>query len=50
MEITDYHAKYYAHELTKCRPAGDIEGLISTLMSAQVDLKPSSGGRRLICV
>ena len=40
MEITDYHAKYYAHELTKRRPAGDIEGLISTLMSAQVDLNP----------
>ncbi len=40
MEITDYHAKYYAQELTKRRPSGDIEGLISTLMSAQVDLNP----------
>ena len=40
MKITDYHAKYYAHELTKRRPSGDIEGLISTLMSAQVDLNP----------
>lgn len=40
MEITDYHAKYYAHELRKRRPSGDIEGLISTLMSAQVDLNP----------
>jgi len=40
MKITDYHAKYYAHELTKSRPSGDIEGLISTLMSAQVDLNP----------
>ncbi|MDE0517946.1 MAG: hypothetical protein OXH36_00100, partial [Bdellovibrionales bacterium] len=40
MKITDYHAKYYAHELTKHRPSGDIEGLISTLMSAQVDLNP----------
>lgn len=40
MKITDYHAKYYAHELTKRCPSGDIEGLISTLMSAQVDLNP----------
>ena len=40
MKITDYHAKYYAHELIKRRPSGDIEGLIPTLMSAQVDLNP----------
>ncbi len=40
MKITDYHAKYYAHELTKHRSSGDIERLISTLMSAQVDLNP----------
>ncbi len=40
MKITDYHAKYYAHELMKRRPSGDIEGLIPTLMSAQVDLNP----------
>ena len=40
MNITDYHAKYYAHELKKRRPAGDIEGLIPTLISAQVDLNP----------
>ena len=40
MNITDYHAKYYAHELLKCRPSGDMEGLIPTLLSAQVDLNP----------
>ena len=40
MEITDYHAKYYAHELIKRYPSGNIEGLIPTLMSAQVDLNP----------
>ena len=40
MQITDYHAKYYAHELTKRRPSGDIEGLIPALVSAQVDLNP----------
>ena len=40
MKTTDYHAKYYAHELTKRCPSGDIEALIPTLMSAQVDLNP----------
>ena len=40
MHITDYHAKYYVHELKKRCPAGDIEGLIPTLLSAQVDLNP----------
>ena len=40
MPITDYHAKYFAHELKKRCPAGDIEGLIPTLLSAQVDLNP----------
>ncbi len=40
MQITDYHAKYYAYELTKRRPSGDIEGLIPALVSAQVDLNP----------
>ena len=40
MQITDYHAKYYAHELKKHCPAGDIERLIPMLLSAQVDLNP----------
>ena len=38
--ITDYHAKYYAHELTRCHPSGDLGGIVPTLMSAQVDLNP----------
>ena len=40
MEITDYHAKYFANELTRLHPSGDLEGLIPTLMNAQVDLNP----------
>ena len=40
MEITDYHAKYFAHELVRQHPSGNLEGLIPTLMDAQVDLNP----------
>lgn len=38
--ITDYHAKYYAHELTKRCPADSMEKLASSLLDAQVDLNP----------
>lgn len=38
--ITDYHAKYYAHELTKRCPSDSLEKFTSTLMDAQVDLNP----------
>ena len=38
--ITDYHAKYYAHELTKRCPAGSMEKFAGTLVDAQVDLNP----------
>jgi len=37
---TDYHAKYYAHELGKRCPSYTLEKLTSTLMDAQVDLNP----------
>ena len=40
MEITAYHAKYYAHELTKRCPADSIEKLAGALVDAQVDLNP----------
>jgi ERCC4-related helicase len=40
MEITDYHAKYYAYELTRRCPSDSLEKLISTLVDAQVDLNP----------
>ena len=38
--ITDYQAKYYAHELSKRCSSDSIEGLAGTLMDAQVDLNP----------
>jgi len=38
--LTDYHAKYYAHELIKRCPSNHVEKLAATLMDAQVDLNP----------
>src|SRR3989454_9176442 len=38
--ITDYHAKYYAHELTKRCSSDSIEKLAGAVASAQVDLNP----------
>ncbi len=38
--ITPYHAKYYAHELTKRCAADSMEKLAGTLVDAQVDLNP----------
>ncbi|MCG7876039.1 MAG: DEAD/DEAH box helicase [Candidatus Thiodiazotropha endolucinida] len=40
MAITDYHAKYYAHELSKRCSSDSLEKLTGTLMDAQVDLNP----------
>ncbi|MBU4201397.1 MAG: DEAD/DEAH box helicase [Verrucomicrobia bacterium] len=40
MQITDYHAKYYAHELTKRCPSDSVEKLTASLLDAQVDLNP----------
>jgi len=40
MEITDYHAKYYAYELMKKCSADSVERLSATLLDAQVDLNP----------
>lgn len=39
-QITDYHAKYYAHELTKRCSSESLEKLAGTLVDAQVDLNP----------
>lgn len=39
-KITDYHAKYFAHELTKRCPSDSLEKLASVLIDAQVDLNP----------
>lgn len=39
-EITPYHAKYFAHELTRQLPANDLGKLTASLQDAQVDLNP----------
>lgn len=40
MNLTPYHAKYYAHELTRRCPSDSIEKLAGALVDAQVDLNP----------
>jgi adenine-specific DNA-methyltransferase len=40
MEFTDYHAKYFAHELTRRCPSDSVEKLAAALADAQVDLNP----------
>jgi SNF2 family DNA or RNA helicase len=40
MQLTDYHAKYLAHELTKRCASDSVEKLASVLADAQVDLNP----------
>ena len=40
MPITDYHAKFIGHELTRRRLADGPEGLTGAVASAQVDLNP----------
>jgi hypothetical protein len=38
--ITDYHALYFAQELSKRCPSDSIEKFAGTLIDAQVDLNP----------
>lgn len=38
--LTNYHAKYIAHELTKRCPSDSVEKLAGALVDAQVDLNP----------
>ncbi|HDS6517131.1 TPA: DEAD/DEAH box helicase [Klebsiella oxytoca] len=40
MPIAEYHAKYFAHELSKRGSPTSIEKLAGTLMDARVDLNP----------
>jgi superfamily II DNA or RNA helicase len=40
LQLTDYHAKYLAHELTKRCASDSVEKLASVLADAQVDLNP----------
>src|SRR5947207_6785390 len=37
---TAYHARYFAHELTRRRPAADVDRLSMSLFDASVDLNP----------
>jgi len=38
--LTNYHAKYFAHELTKRSASDSIEKLASSLFDAQIDVNP----------
>ena len=40
MQLTDYHAKYFAYELTRRFPPDSVEKLTGALVDAQVDLNP----------
>ena len=40
MKLTDYHAKFFAHELTRRCPSDSVEKLAGAVASAQVDLNP----------
>lgn len=40
MNLTPYHAKYIAYELTKRSPSNSLQKLATTLVDAQVDLNP----------
>lgn len=40
MNLTAYHAKYFASELTKRCPSDSVEKLSATLVDAKVDLNP----------
>ena len=37
---TAYHARYFAYELTRKRPAADVDRLSMSLFNASVDLNP----------
>lgn len=43
MQLTDYHAKNFACELTKHCASDSVEKLASVLADAQVDLNPHQG-------
>jgi adenine-specific DNA-methyltransferase len=40
MQLTDYQAKFFAHELTKRCPSVSMEKLAGVLVDAKVDLNP----------
>jgi ERCC4-related helicase len=40
MQVTPYHIRYFAHQLTRRHPSDSVEKLASVLADAQVDLNP----------
>ncbi|WBA11809.1 SNF2-related protein [Salinivibrio kushneri] len=40
MELTDYHAKYFAHDLTRLRRGDQVDRISQSLFDASVDLNP----------
>jgi hypothetical protein len=40
MDLTPYHAKFFAYELTRRCPSDSVERLVGALADAQVDLNP----------
>src|SRR5262245_61850097 len=40
MRLSDFHAKYFAYELSKRSPSDSVEKLAAVLADAQVDLNP----------
>ena len=47
MDLTDYHAKYIAHGLTRRCPPDSAEKLAGAVAGAQVDLNPHQVGTAL---
>ena len=50
MNITAFHAKYFAYELTKCYASDSVEKLVSVLADAQVDSESASSGGCALCI
>lgn len=46
MQLTAYHAKYVAHDLTKQAPPGAEDQLSMSLFDTSVDIKPASDRSR----
>src|SRR5690606_14596153 len=40
MKYTNFHAKYFAHDITRCLPSDSLGKFVASLQDAQVDLNP----------
>jgi adenine-specific DNA-methyltransferase len=47
LNLKDFHAKYFAHQLTKRSPSDSVETLGGVLADSQVDLNPHQIGAAL---